>query len=95
MNETTKVEFGFTSSAKFPSMSVIVPLVVPFSTTFAPATGPNSSSTIPLIVYLACCGEATTGLSSAELSVPVEGLAEAIPIDAKNMEVPKNIALDT
>ena len=32
---------------------------------------------------------------SAELSVPVEGLAEAIPIDAKNMEVPKNIALDT
>ena len=29
-------------------MSVILPLVVPFTTTDAPATGPKSSSTVPV-----------------------------------------------
>ena len=46
-------------------------------------------------IGIASANPSTGTLSSAELSVPVEGLAEAIPIDAKNMEVPKNIALDT
>ena len=36
------------SNVKLPSMSVIDPLVVPFTTTDAPATGPNSSSTTPV-----------------------------------------------
>lgn len=36
------------SNVKLPSISVIDPLVVPFTTTDAPATGPNSSSTVPV-----------------------------------------------
>jgi hypothetical protein len=45
-----KTSFSFASIAKFPSKSVVVPLVVPFTITFAPAIGPKSSETIPVIV---------------------------------------------
>ena len=36
------------SKVKLPSISVIVPLDVPFTTTDAPVTGPKSSSTVPV-----------------------------------------------
>ena len=36
------------SNVKLPSMSVMFPLVVPFTTTDAPATGPRSSTTVPV-----------------------------------------------
>ena len=84
-----------TSNVKLPSISVIVPLVVPFSTTLAPAMGPSASSITPLILCFACCGEATIGVGSTEPNVPIDGFADAIPIDARNIEAPKNIALDT
>ena len=35
------------SKVKFPSIPVTLPLVVPFTTTDAPATGPKASFTIP------------------------------------------------
>ena len=35
------------SNVKLPSMSVMFPLVVPFTITEAPGTGPSSSSTVP------------------------------------------------
>ena len=55
----TSVDLGETLSVNLPSISVIVPLVVPFSTTLAPITGPIWSSIIPVTVTVDCCGEAT------------------------------------
>ena len=51
-------------------------------------------------MFLASIGMASANpsfgiLDSAESSIPKEGLADAIPIDARNMEAPRNIALDT
>ena len=48
MKEITMISPFFTpSKVKLPSISVMMPLVVPFTITDAPATGPKSSSTIP------------------------------------------------
>ena len=43
-------------------MSVMLPLVVPFTTTDAPATGPNSSSTVP-VTFPFCWEKFTSGLT--------------------------------
>ena len=42
---------GATEMEKFPSMSVIVPSLVPFTETEAPATGPNASVTVPVTCF--------------------------------------------
>ena len=48
MNETTKVPLEDTlDNVKFPLLSVIQPLLVPFTRTDAPVTGPKSSFTVP------------------------------------------------
>ena len=57
------------SNVKLPSISVIDPLVVPFTTTEAPVTGPNSSSTTPVTFPLCWeildLGIATSGFTDA------------------------------
>ena len=61
---------------KLPSKSVITPLVVPFTTTEAPITGPIASTTVPVAVSLCC----TTGaLIGAALVVAI-----ADPVDIAN-----------
>ena len=45
---------GLTFRLNLPSRSVTTPLLVPFSTTEAPITGPNSSFTIPVTLLLCC-----------------------------------------
>ena len=59
---------------KLPSKSVIVPVVVPFTTTEAPITGPIASTTVPVAVSL-CCVIFTS-------SAPVEATAKAAPVEA-------------
>ena len=52
-NENTKVEFGsFTFNEKVPSIVVVVPFCVPFSTTLTPGIVTSSSVeiTVPVIV---------------------------------------------
>ena len=49
------------SNVKLTSMSVIIPFVVPFTMTEAPATGPNSSSTVP-VTFPFCWEMFTLGL---------------------------------
>ena len=49
------------SKVKCPSKSVIVPLVVPFTITDAPVTGPKASSTIP-DTFAFCCEMSTLGI---------------------------------
>ena len=53
------------SSVKLPSISVIVPLVVPFITTDAPATGPKASSTTP-VTFAFCWEMSVFGLPALE-----------------------------
>ncbi len=65
------------SSVNFPSISVIVPIVVPFTTTEAPATGPIWSSTRP-VTLLPCCTTIVSG--------PV-GLAAIAPAAPNNTEI--------
>ena len=51
----TSTEFDETLSEKFPSRSVMVPLLVPFSTTLAPIMAkPDGSVTVPVMVDFAC-----------------------------------------
>ena len=49
MYEKTSVLPASTFRRKLPSKSVTVPLVVPFSITVAPMTGPMASFTVPVI----------------------------------------------
>ena len=52
MYETSIIELSDTFNVKFPSKSVIVPLVVPFSMMVAPITGsPFASITFPVIFF--------------------------------------------
>ena len=44
--------FSGTVSVNLPSMSVMVPLVVPTCNTLAPITGPIGSTTVPVIVFV-------------------------------------------
>jgi hypothetical protein len=61
---------------KLPPYSVITPLVVPFTTTEVPITGPIASITVPVAVSLCC----TTGaLIGAALVVAI-----ADPVDIAN-----------
>jgi hypothetical protein len=46
MNENTSVELSFTSRLNFPSVSVVVPFVVPFSRMFTPGKPDPFSSVI-------------------------------------------------
>ena len=55
-------------------MSVMLPFVVPFTTTDAPATGPNSSSTVP-VTFPSCweilvLGPAVTVSADAYPGIP-------------------------
>ena len=58
---------------KLPSKSVIVPLVVPFTITEAPITGPIASTTVPVAVSL-CCVIFTS-------STPAGEVAKAAPVE--------------
>jgi hypothetical protein len=49
--ETSKTSPAFASISKLPSKSVVIPLIVPFTTTVAPAKVPNSSDTLPEIIF--------------------------------------------
>ena len=60
-----------------PSISVIVPFVVPFSTTFAPIMGkPVSSKIVPVIFLPTCWVEETTGVASSPI-ITEEFVSEA------------------
>lgn len=82
-----------TSREKFPSISVIVPFVVPFSTTLAPAIAPKASSTVPLTSRLAACWGSTPTATSEE--VATVGAAKDSPVETRNMEVPNINAVGT
>ena len=64
IKEICKVALAGTSMEKFPSMSVVVPLVVPFWITFAPATGPNASLTVPVTLRFCCVVAVEAGAAS-------------------------------
>ena len=55
-----------------PFMSVTVPFVVPFTTTEAPVTGPNSSSMVPVIFSACCVIEVSVPTSEAYTFPPKE-----------------------
>ena len=57
---------------KLPSVSVIVPFVVPFTTTDAPAIGPNSSSTVP-VTFPFCWEIAVSCFSGAKSADALTG----------------------
>ena len=60
----------FTFSVYLPSKSVMVPLVVPFSTILAPMTGsPVASFTIPVMVCPFCCKLTGAAFSSFEMMI--------------------------
>ena len=72
MKLISKILFSFTSNANFPSMSVIVPLVVPFSTTFAPIIGsPFLSITVPVICLELCCCSVTIPFFVITICFPI------------------------
>ena len=55
-NVICRVVPTFTFSENLPSMSVTIPLVVPFSTTLAPIIGsPFASTTTPVTVCICIC----------------------------------------
>ncbi len=60
------------SKLNLPSISVILPWVVPLITTDAPATGPKSSSTTPLTLPL-CWVIAVSCFSGAKLAYTLVG----------------------
>ena len=65
MKEISNVAPEDTDREKFPSKSVTVPFVVPFSTTLAPITGsPIASLTVPLIETLFWRDDCVTGNDS-------------------------------
>ena len=64
------------SNVKLPSMSVMFPLVVPFTTTDAPATGPKSSSTTP-VTFPFCWEMAVSSFSGAKSAYTLAGSAIA------------------
>ena len=65
------MEEDVTSRLKFPLTSVIIPLVVPFSITFAPIIGsPLRSVTFPEICFV-CCRAGCPGMGSCFVSVAV------------------------
>ena len=68
------------SRVKLPSISVMMPFVVPFTITDAPATGPNSSSTTP--EHFPFCWE------TFRLSPAIAGTAQA-PFGKENAPASK------
>ena len=64
------------SNEKLPFMSVIVPLVVPFTTTDAPATGPKLSTTTP-VTFPLCKEILTSSFSGTKSAYALTGNAIA------------------
>ena len=67
---TNCLPFAGTSSSKFPSKSVTVPTVVPFTIIEAPITG-SPSSPITLPVTFEVCAETTPALNARNSSTEV------------------------
>ena len=63
---------GFTlPNVNFPSRSVVVPLVVPFTTTLTPGSSPMASTTLPLTWPPVCACIPSTQQKSIASSIKV------------------------
>ncbi len=73
---------------KFPSISVMVPLVVPFSSTLAPITGSPLASTIFPCICCACCCSLDV---LTVLKVVVSAKDSVLPISNTNAKVVRSL----
>ena len=76
----TRISLGFASRENFPSMSVTVPFVDPFTITLAPIKGSfiPPSKTTPLMDFFCCVMDTSSVFAHTEGVITETGKANAI-----------------